>query len=247
MSFGLIVAIACRYDADSDMSAGLLGARQMTLMDTHSTHRTLSRVVRRSAAIAAIASAALVTLVPGGAEAAREPSPVADAAAAALASWDTYERTRDVEDLLTHLTHRDRLAAEVAAQLGVEVDDVTAAWSRADRTKQEAVLAALSQVGVPYRSMASEEGVGFDCSGLTSFAYRRAGVEISRPSRGQINEAVRIDATVAEAGDLVYYPGHVSMSLGIPGAIVHSPNSGDHVEVTWIREGRRVVYGDVLG
>jgi hypothetical protein len=215
-------------------------------MDTSTTHRTLSRAIRRSAAVAVIATSALVALAPGGAEAARLPSPVADAAFHALASFDVYERTRDVDDLLVYLEARDQVAAEVAGALGIAVDDLLAAWRRSDPTKQEAVLAALSQVGVPYRSMASEEGVGFDCSGLTSYAYRRAGVEIARPSRGQINEAVRIDPAVAEAGDLVYYPGHVSMSLGLPGAIVHSPNSGDHVEVTWVREGRRVVYGDVL-
>jgi cell wall-associated NlpC family hydrolase len=215
-------------------------------MDEPTSSRSWPRVIRRSVAVAAVATA-LVTLAPGGAHAARQPSTVADAAFAAIASFELYEQSKDFDDLLVYLAARDRVAAEVATALGVAGDEVIAAWRRSDATKQEAVLAALSQVGVPYRSMASEEGVGFDCSGLTSYAYRRAGVEIARPSRGQINEATRIDAAVAEAGDLVYYPGHVSMSLGVPGAIVHSPNSGDYVEVTWIRQGRRVVYGDVLG
>jgi cell wall-associated NlpC family hydrolase len=216
-------------------------------MDTSTTHRTPLRALRRTAVLALVATVSLVTLGAAGAEAARQPSPVADTAALALASFDRFERSGEVGDLLDHLAARDALAEHVAAELGITADELLVAWRRADATKQEAMLAALSQVGVPYRSMASEEGVGFDCSGLTSFAYRRAGVEIARPSRGQINEAVRVDPTVAEAGDLVYYPGHVSMSLGVPGAIVHSPNSGDHVEVTWVREGRRVVYGDVLG
>ncbi|MGO1056105.1 C40 family peptidase [Crossiella sp. CA198] len=42
--------------------------------------------------------------------------------------------------------------------------------------------AALTQLGVPYRWGASNPGRGFDCSGLTQWAYRQAGVAIpARP------------------------------------------------------------------
>ena len=47
----------------------------------------------------------------------------------------------------------------------------------------------MTQVGVPYRTNTSQEGVGFDCSGLTTYAWARAGVELFRQSGTQINEA----------------------------------------------------------
>jgi cell wall-associated NlpC family hydrolase len=133
-----------------------------------------------------------------------------------------------------------------ATELGLDAFAMRDAWARTEPVKQRAVLAAVSQLGVPYRSMASSEGVGFDCSGLTSYAFRRAGVEIPRPSREQINAADGVDRGAAEAGDLVYYPGHVSMYLGVGEAIVHSPNSGNEVEITFSSP-RRVSslrYGD---
>jgi hypothetical protein len=78
--------------------------------------------------------------------------------------------------------------------------------------------------------MASKEDVGFDCSGLTSWAFRAAGVELPRISRDQIRAADEVDADMAEPGDLTYYPGHVSIYIG-QGLMVHSPNSGNRVEV----------------
>ena len=63
------------------------------------------------------------------------------------------------------------------------------AWAAADHRHQVAVLAALVQLGAPYRSYSSHPSVGFDCSGLTSWAWRRAGVTIPRSSGDQIAAA----------------------------------------------------------
>ncbi len=53
-----------------------------------------------------------------------------------------------------------------------------------------------------------------------------------------------VDADEAQAGDLVYYPGHVMMYLGVGDAIVHSRNSGSTVEITFVTGGRSVRFGD---
>ena len=45
----------------------------------------------------------------------------------------------------------------------------------------------MSQVGVSYRFAASEPGVAFDCSGLTSWAWAQAGVYLPHQSRQQYN------------------------------------------------------------
>ena len=104
----------------------------------------------------------------------------------------------------------------------------------------------MTQVGVPYRSHSSVEGVGFDCSGLTSYAWGRAGQELYRQSGTQIREAAPLDRSTARAGDLVHYPGHVMIYLGVGDAIVHSVHSGRTVEVDTISERRRntVNFGD---
>ena len=61
----------------------------------------------------------------------------------------------------------------------------------ADLEHQEAVLAALTQLGVAVPVATSQPGVGFDCSGLTSFAWGRAGYGLTRQSGSQIRAAAR--------------------------------------------------------
>jgi cell wall-associated NlpC family hydrolase len=172
---------------------------------------------------------------------------VAGIAAAALTALETWNATGEPMSYVTFLSARDRAAEQAAGELGIDGGALRAAWAGAPGENQIAVLAALSQLGVPYRSMASVEGVGFDCSGLLHYAWGRAGVTLERPSRSQINSARRIQRDEALAGDFVYYPGHMSMYLGVGDAIVHSPNSGNHVEITFVNQRRAnsVVFGDV--
>jgi hypothetical protein len=120
------------------------------------------------------------------------------------------------------------------------------AWAAAPVGHQLAVLAAMTQVGVPYRRNTSQENVGFDCSGITTFAWARAGVELVRQSSAQIQNAARIDRSEAKAGDLVQYPGHVMMYLGVGDAVIHSVMTGRTVELDTISERRTnsVRFGD---
>ena len=104
----------------------------------------------------------------------------------------------------------------------------------------------MTQIGVPYRTNTSQENVGFDCSGLTTFAWSRAGVQLTRQSSAQIREASPLDRASARAGDLVQYPGHVMMYLGIGDAVIHSVQRGRTVELDTISERRTnsVRFGD---
>jgi cell wall-associated NlpC family hydrolase len=135
-------------------------------------------------------------------------------------------------------------AAVTAEQFGTNLREMQLAWLAADQQHQVALLTALTQLGAPYSSMSSDPEVGFDCSGLTSFAWRSAGLEIPRPSGDQIAAAADRTAETAMAGDLVQYPGHVMLSLGIPGAVVHSSNHENDVELWMASEGRSLTYGD---
>ena len=106
----------------------------------------------------------------------------------------------------------------------------------------EAVLAALTQLGVPYHYASSSPGVAFDCSGLTSWAWGRAGVQLSHQSSSQINAARGVDESTAVAGDLVQYPGHVMMYLVVERAILHASNPSTDVELSFVN--RAVRFGD---
>ena len=111
------------------------------------------------------------------------------------------------------------------------------------------VLAALTQLGVPYHSRGDTPGQSFDCSGLTSWAWAQAGVGLPHQSGRQIRTVTNVDLAAVQPGDLLYYPGHVMLALGIGGAMVHAPNSGNVVEVRMLSEHqqRHLRAGNPLG
>lgn len=93
----------------------------------------------------------------------------------------------------------------------------------------KAVDTALSMVGTPY-AWGGTSPNGFDCSGLTQYAYREAGVELPRLAEQQtVGQQVSADQLVK--GDLVVWNGHVAMYAG-DGQIVEA---GDPVQVNPLR------------
>jgi cell wall-associated NlpC family hydrolase len=87
--------------------------------------------------------------------------------------------------------------------------------------------------------------VGFDCSGLTRYAYARAGITIPRQSRVQYAALPKVPSNDLQAGDLVFYAfdtgdpstiHHVAMYLG-GGRMIEAPESGETVHITAMRWG----------
>lgn len=190
-----------------------------------------SSVALPSAGAAPAAPAAVVTV--------RMSDPaalLAEQTLAALASSGAAEYAR----------MRNQLAEMVATRLGLDPNAMSTAWAAADATHQRALLAALTQLGVSYRRNALRPGVAFDCSGLTSFAWAAAGVTIPRSSGRQIRAAAPRDASTAQAGDLVQYPGHVMLWLGVDRAVVHASDYSRPVEVRIIKRSS-LRYGDPTG
>ncbi len=140
-------------------------------------------------------------------------------------------------------------AYAVATRLEVDGAVLYAAWTRSDRAHQIAFLSALSQIGVPYRRNASKPGIGFDCSGLTGYAWSQAGAEIPHQSAAQMRGAGARTRDTAQAGDLVYYPGHVMMWLGVDNLVVHAVGRGRNVEIGHVSDRRvnRLKFGNPLG
>lgn len=116
---------------------------------------------------------------------------------------------------------------------------------------QTAIEAALAQRGLPYAwggggssgpgpGQDPDEGViGFDCSGLTQYAYAEAGISIPRNSRSQYAELPKVASDELRPGDLVFWgtpatPAgitHVALYLGND-KVVQAPQSGDVVKVS---------------
>jgi cell wall-associated NlpC family hydrolase len=93
-----------------------------------------------------------------------------------------------------------------------------------------AVAAAYSALGVPYVYGGASMS-GFDCSGLTSWAWAHGGVSLARTSEGQFS-GVHVPLSALLPGDLVFYNGlgHVGIYVG-GGMIIHAPHTGTVVRM----------------
>ncbi|MET3859227.1 cell wall-associated NlpC family hydrolase [Dietzia sp. 2505] len=120
-----------------------------------------------------------------------------------------------------------------AGVLGGGVDVVLPDGSVATAPNEQAAGAvrnALSQQGVPYVWGGTTPGQGLDCSGLTQWAYRDAGVEIPRLAQEQ-GVGAQVPRSDLMPGDLAVWDGHVAMYIG-NGQLVEA---GDPVSVSGLR------------
>ena len=92
-------------------------------------------------------------------------------ATSALAAQYVLAANATAGTLTTYIAARDAAADSVAFEMGLDPAAVRDAWSRADMPHQTAVLAALTELGKPYRYATSDPDRGFDCSGLTAYAW----------------------------------------------------------------------------
>lgn len=97
-----------------------------------------------------------------------------------------------------------------------------------------AVSAAYSQIGVAYRYAAELPGVAFDCSGLTKWAWGRAGVSLPHQSGRQFKVTSAVPRDMVAPGDLIFYYspiGHVGIYIG-GGQMIHASSPAQPVEIT---------------
>jgi cell wall-associated NlpC family hydrolase len=217
------------------------------------TRRRL-RQLALGASVAAIVCAGLSTgpagpadaLAPATIEGDHHSPKVRSLAIAALDARELYDRSKTAASHAAFERALETTAAAAAAEFGVSPLQMRDAWVSVDDAHQTAVLSALSQLGVDYRSASSEPGVGFDCSGLMSYAWGEAGFTLAHQSGSQISEADARDMETAVAGDIAQYPGHVMMYLGVPRTFVHASNPENDVEL-WMTSPDRAAglrYGD---
>lgn len=103
------------------------------------------------------------------------------------------------------------------------------------------VSTAKSLVGTPYvwGGESPREG-GFDCSGLTQYAFKQAGYSLNRISVDQAKQGVYASRSNLQPGDLLFYSfkangviDHVGIFIG-NGQMIHSPKPGDSVKTTYV-------------
>ncbi|GAA4912504.1 cell wall-associated NlpC family hydrolase [Actinomycetospora succinea] len=107
------------------------------------------------------------------------------------------------------------------------------ASSAGSSVAQQAISAARGQLGVPY-VWGGTTPDGFDCSGLTQFAFEKAGIELPRTSRAQAQEGQEVSADSMKPGDLIFFNSpvsHVGIYIG-GGKMIEAPNSGSDVKIS---------------
>ncbi|MEV6960968.1 NlpC/P60 family protein [Streptomyces sp. NPDC051207] len=136
------------------------------------------------------------------------------------------------KDEIERLAELERAAARTAHDAWLDSGILDAIQGEASERGRKAVEFATAQIGLPYE-WGAEGPESYDCSGLTSRAWEKAGVPVPRTSQEQWRQLRRIGIEDMRPGDLIIYhedASHVGMYVG-DGAIVHAPRPGRTVTV----------------
>ncbi|XLP22237.1 lysozyme family protein [Bacillus toyonensis] len=103
-----------------------------------------------------------------------------------------------------------------------------------DEFFQKVMTEALKYKGYKYVFGGASPNTSFDCSGLTQWTFRTAGVQLDRTAQMQWNQTKRVSAAEAKPGDLVFFHG--------------TYNSGTYITHVGIYQGNMRMYhaGDPL-
>jgi cell wall-associated NlpC family hydrolase len=145
------------------------------------------------------------------------------------------QRTENINDP-QYLAARKIVSDAVALKMKIDAVALDKAWSRAPRAHQIAVLAALTQLDVPYLEGKEYPYVFMDCSGLMWYAWRTAGVDLPRESVSQMDRLMRVQRKDAIVGNIVGEGTHIHMYLGVGNAMVHAPFNRKTVRLKMMSE-----------
>ncbi|MFE9692331.1 C40 family peptidase [Micromonospora sp. NPDC005806] len=167
--------------------------------------------------------------------------------AGVLAVRDRYNAQKQKLDALiaTQVRQQNELAAK-KKQIDAEIKRLTASLPKTtvkvtgcptitgvvSSAAQTAIRVACQQVGDPYVWGANGPDA-FDCSGLTQYAYKAAGISLTHFTGAQWNEGRPVSRADARPGDLIFFYSdlhHMGLYLGND-LMVHAPRAGKPVNV----------------
>ena len=155
--------------------------------------------------------------------------------ALAVEKSDVEKNLRAAREVLNRLVAKDR--AQVNRASRDDGRDLLKNLPLPNARAGKAIEFALAQIGDRYVWGASGPD-GWDCSGLTSVAWSKAGVSLPHSSAQQYSSGDKVPRSQLQPGDLVYFYSpisHVGMYLG-NGRMVHAPNPGRRVEISPISQ-----------
>ncbi|HEX7354531.1 MAG TPA: NlpC/P60 family protein [Mycobacteriales bacterium] len=180
----------------------------------------------------------------------------AEAAAAAAKQLAAAKASIDAiiaqeQQVLSHLQAKQRaeLVAQQSAEQAASRSQARTALSGptsagpvppASGAAEVALQAAYSQLGKPYQYGAAGPNA-YDCSGLTMWAFARAGISLPHSAAGQMGRGTPVPRSQLEPGDLVFFNGggHVGIYVG-NGKMIDANHTGG-----WV--GVRPLYGGYDG
>ncbi len=236
MSGGHSVAV------ESVLSAGSIAELETTLEYLEASEQAQAKVFEKLAVDRAELNRHLAALEEDRARAVATEARLAELreeieAKVASQEEEIAELNAAIEAAARRAEERRRAAAEAAADQAVTVAapslSVPPRPAPAPNSKaQIAVDAALSQVGKPYQ-WGAEGPDSYDCSGLTLWAWAKAGVALPHNSGMQKAATAPVSREDLQPGDLIFFGSpihHVSMYIG-NGQMVEAPYTGEFVRV----------------
>jgi cell wall-associated NlpC family hydrolase len=220
--------------------------RALTVADATTASERDAVAVAQGAQQQAVAAEQAAARSAAGADAARRRALAAVRAAAG--------RARSAQDTASDLAVQAAAARQAAVVLHRRAP-VAGAGTAADgpgTAADRAVSWALREIGVPYSwgggtaegpSAGVAQGtstVGFDCSGLTAFAYARVGIHLEHWTGSQWTAGPHVDRAELRPGDLVFFAEdvtdastihHVGLYVG-DGQMVEAPHTGGVVQLS---------------
>jgi peptidoglycan DL-endopeptidase CwlO len=223
--------------------------QSMNLLTQHQSAvaLTANRAIATSQAAAARAKAAVAAAVAKRAVIAQRQAELAKQVAkykALLATLTAAERAKYynpvpqpsqavVASVMAQAITSQAVTPQVATRAPATVSRATRTAPSASRGAGAAIAEARAQLGKPYAWGASGPD-SFDCSGLTAWAWRAAGVSLPHNAAAQQGMGRSVSRGDLQPGDLVFFGSpayHVGIYVG-DGMMIHAPTTGDVVKMT---------------
>jgi len=164
----------------------------------------------------------------------------------ALESIATFIDVPTSENFAQYQLFRAALVNRVAARVNESRAAMLQAWSQSSLKHQMALIAGLTTLGVGYEYGSDNPKKGLDCSGLVAYAWKQVGISLPLQSKRQWEASRDVAQEDALPGDIVWYPGHTMMYLGVGDAVLHSARENLGVRlgrINW-KEIPRVKFGN---